>query len=299
MNANRKTRTAKEKTGPLLGQRLLSYLVAFCVLTFALAAAPPPSESPEELIRLGNAAYLRGDLDAADRLYQAAAERTTDPGLVAFNRAAVAVRRGEVREAELDYLRALDDRAAPPDRRAKALYNRGVCLLARGGSAGVYRSAIACFEQSLDLFATGDPLAADARHNLELAKLLWGKARASERTPPKPSDLPPDVPEPPPPKPEEGTGEEPGSEPAGPGGQPGVRTEPAHAPSPGGKPHETHRQAPGAGNLPVVLDADRPQPLSPEDTRAILQRVAERLERDRKATDRLLAGPERPDVKDW
>jgi tetratricopeptide (TPR) repeat protein len=265
----------------------------------AVSAGPSPSESPEELIRLGNAAYLRGDLDAADQFYKAAAERTQDPGLVAFNRAAVAVQKGEVREAELNYLRALDDRAAPPDRRAKALYNRGVCLLARGGSAGVYRSAIACFEQSLDLFPADDPLAADARHNLELAKLLWGKARAAEKTPPKPSDLPPDVPEPPPPKSDEGTGQEPGSEPSGPGGQPGVRPEAAHGLPPGGKPRETNQKAPGPGSLPVVLDADRPQPLSPEDTRAILQQIAERLERDRKATARLLAGPERPDVKDW
>jgi tetratricopeptide (TPR) repeat protein len=264
--------------------------------TLAISAGPPVSDSPEDLIRLGNEAYLRGDLDAAERHYTAAAERTTDPGLVAFNRAAVAAQMGEFREAELEYLRVLDDQAAPPDRRAKALYNRGVCLLARGGPASVYRSAIACFEQSLDLFPADDLLGADARHNLELAKLLWAKARATEATRPKPNDLPPDVPDPPPP---EGTGRDPGADPDGPGGQSGLRPELVPGRPPGGRPRETNQQAPGAGNLPVVLDADRPQPLTPEDTRAILQRVAERLEKDRRANARLLTGPERPDVRDW
>jgi tetratricopeptide (TPR) repeat protein len=261
----------------------------------AVAADPPDPRPPEELIRLGNEAYLRGDLAAAERHYAAAAERTTDPGLVAFNRAAVAAQLGEFREAELEYLRVLDDRAAPPDRRAKAQYNRGACLLARGGPASVYRSAIACFEQSLDLFPADDPLAADARHNLELAKLLWAKALAAEKTRPKPNDLPPDVPDPPP----EGTGRDPGTDPDGPGGQSGLRPELVPGRPPGGRPRETNQQTPGAGNLPVVLDADRPQPLTPEDTRAILQRVAERLEKDRRANARLLTGPERPDVRDW
>lgn len=262
----------------------------------AVAADPADRRPPDELIRLGNEAYLRGDLDAADGYYAAAAERTTDPGLVAFNRAAVAVQMGEPREAELYYLRVLDDQAAPPDRRAKAWYNRGVCLLARGGSAAVYRSAIACFEQSLDLLPAGDPLAADARHNLELAKLLWAEARTTEKTRPRPNDPPPDVPDPPP---EEGTGQDAGADPNGTDGQPGVRPEAVPGRPPGGRPRDTNQESPGVGNLPVVLDADRPQPLTPEDTRAILQRVAERLEKDRRATARLLTGPERPDVCDW
>ncbi len=274
-------------------------ILLLCGAALAVSAGPPAAESPEELIRLGNEAYLRGDLDAAEHYYAAASERTTDPGLVAFNKGAVAVQKGEMREAELNYMRALDDRAAPPDRRARALYNRGVCLLARGGSASVYRSAIACFEQCLDLPAGDDALAADARHNLELAKLLWNKARSTEKKPPRPSELPPDTPESPPPRPDPGTGPDPGSSPEGPGGSPGVRPETMAGQPPGGKPRETTQKAPGAGNLPVLLDGDRPQPLTPEDTRALLQRIAERLEKDRRATARLVAGPERPDVPDW
>ncbi len=275
--------------------RLLAVFLVPASLLLLLAASPD-TQDPNELIRLGNEAYHRGDLAAADEYYRAAAERTTDPGLVAFNRAAVAVQQGDAREAELDYLRALDDRAARPDRRAKALYNRGVCLLARGGSAAVFRSGIACFEQSLDVFEPADPLAADARHNLELAKLLWAKARVSEKLRSKPNDPPPDVPEPPP---EEGTGQDPDSDPNGPGNQAGVRPDAFGGQSPGGQPHETNQKAPGAGNLPVVLDGDRPQPLTPEDTRALLRRAAERIEKDRRTTARLLTGPERHDVRDW
>jgi hypothetical protein len=161
----------------------------------------------------------------------------------------------------------------------------------------VYRSAIACFEQSLDLCPPTDPLAADARHNLELAKLLWAKARTIEKSQPKPNDLPPEVPESPPP--EEGSGQDPGADPNGPGGQPGPRPETVSGRPPGGQPRETNQQSPGAGNLPVVIDGDRPQPLTPEDTRAILQQIASRLEKDRRANARLLTGPERPDVRDW
>src|SRR5436190_21320862 len=57
------------------------------LLLAALAAvsAGPPADSPDDLVRQGNDAFDRGDFDSADRLYAAAAERTPDPGLVAFN----------------------------------------------------------------------------------------------------------------------------------------------------------------------------------------------------------------------
>src|SRR5438132_1666064 len=88
------------------------------VVLFALAAGTPASEPPDELIRRANAAFLRGDANAADALYAAAEERAGDPGLVSFNKAAVLFRRGEFAAAEAHYARALDDRACPPDRAA-------------------------------------------------------------------------------------------------------------------------------------------------------------------------------------
>lgn len=264
-----------------------------------VAATPFVDQSSEELLRQGNEAFLRDDLDAAEHFYKLAEERTGDPGLVAFNKATVLMQKGEVRDAELHYLRALDDQAAPPERRAKALYNRGVCLLARGGGVGVYRSAIACFEQALDLLSLADPLAADARHNLELAKLIWNKAREKEQKKPLPNEPPPDVPDPPDSEPEKtGSDANPGGDGKGPTS---VKPEQLVGQPPFGKaPRSTNQKTPGAGNLPVQLDdANTVQPLTPEDTRAMLQKLAERLEQERKANARLVAGPERPHVRDW
>jgi hypothetical protein len=67
----------------------------------------------------------------------------------------------------------------------------------------------------------------------------------------------------------------------------------------GGQPRETQQQSPGTGSLPVILDGDRPDPLSPDDARALLKRHARRIENDRKTNARLGAGPERPHVRDW
>jgi hypothetical protein len=107
------------------------------------------------------------------------------------------------------------------------------------------------------------------------------------------------VPDPPQPETEK-TGSEsgPGTEGTGPTG---VKPEHLTGQPPFGKaPRPTSQKAPGAGNLPVQLDdANTVQPLTPEDTRTLLQRLAERLEQDRKANARLVAGPERPNVRDW
>ena len=151
-------------------------------LTALVAAGPVNSPSPDDLVRKGNAAYRAGNADFAEKLYADAEERTADPGLVAFNRAAVLFQKGSYRDAELAYLRVLDDAEIPPERRAKALDNRGVCMLKRGGDAGVYKSAAACFDLVLESKPTDASLAADARHNLELAKLLWAQARAKAPT---------------------------------------------------------------------------------------------------------------------
>src|SRR5438477_12953983 len=90
------------------------------VFLILLAAAAPVSDSPNDLIRRANAAFLKGDGAAADALYAAAVERTGDPGLVAFNQAAVLFQKGEFYAAEVHYSRTLEDRACPPDRAARA-----------------------------------------------------------------------------------------------------------------------------------------------------------------------------------
>lgn len=266
---------------------------ALFLTLFALAPAAPTSS--DEWVRRGNAALAAGDAAAAEACYAAAADTAADPGLVAFNRAAAAVQLGDPRSAELFLTQTLADRDIPPERRARALYNRGVCLVARGGSAAVYRAAVDNFRACLADPAADAELLADARHNSELAKLLWARAAAAEAArPPAPPKTPPDTP---PPEPQSSTGPEPDS--------PGSETVPATptlSPSTaagGNPPRESDRETAGAGPLPPLPDTDTPPPLSAADARAWLVRTAPRLAADRAAAARLTAGPEQVHVRDW
>jgi tetratricopeptide (TPR) repeat protein len=269
-----------------------------------LAAAPPDEPAPDDLVRRANAAYLADDRETADRLYALAEERTADPGLVAFNRAAVAFARDEFRDAEVLYARVLDDAACPPDRAARAWYNRGTCLLRRGGSAAVFRSAIACFERSLDSAAADEPLRADARHNLELAKVRWQEARKKDaKAAPPNADPPPEDPRHDPPPPQPGAGpEQPG--PAEPGGKDGPRgpktvAQQVPAANPPAAPNGPGSPAPGSSNPVPLNDDEAVQPLSPEDTREHLRRAAERLRKDVRDLRRTMSPPDVPGNLDW
>ncbi len=254
-----------------------------------------PVRQTDDLVREGNVAVQRGDLDRAAQYFADAATRTTDPGLVAFNQGVIALQRGRTRDAEVDFLAALDDRDAPAERRATAHYNLGLALLLRGGSAAIYRAAATANERCLQANPTAGTLSSDAAHNLELAKLLWREALERERkvTPPPPVEPPPEsvVPSPPESPPDAGTTPkpDPASAARGAEGQPA-----SSAP-----PRTTSRTTAGRGTLPVLPDSEQYPPLSPEDARALLQRHAARLTKDRAASAELLAGPERPDRRDW
>jgi hypothetical protein len=169
----------------------------------------------------------------------------------------------------------------------------------------VYRSAVACFERCLDADPADESLKADARHNLELAKLLWAEANrraARKETPnvPPPEEQPP--PESLPPPRTGGTDpdlnhQEPGAENPGMSPRPIQQMNPAQTPT--GKPHETARQAPGSGTLPVLKDEARPQPMSPEDTRKHLDEIRTRLRDDQRKMRELLYPADRPGLRDW
>jgi len=287
----------------------LAVVPAVTLAVVLVAAAPvttPAGTAPEDLLRAGNAAFRAGQSDEADRLYAAAEERATDPGLVAFNRAAVLFQKGEFREAELLYARTLSDAECPPDRAAKAWYNRGTALLRRGGSAAVFRSAVACLEQCLESPAADAPLRADARHNLELAKLLWDQARRAEAKPNTPNqDLPPEEAQSDPPasrpsepapsseKPEAKTGTE---RPAG----TAPKSEPTPATTAKADTGPAEQPAPGTATHPPELeDRNTIQPLSPEDTRRLLRDIAARLRNDRRTLLRTLYPPPQPGINDW
>lgn len=283
--------------------RTVRFAVLLLPAAVFLLAAAPPAESSEDLIRRANAAFLAGERDEAGRLYAAAEERTADPGLVAFNRAAVLFQKDEFRDAEVHYARVLDDAACPPERAARAWYNRGTCLLRRGDSAAVYRSAIACLERCLDSDAADDPLKADARHNLELAKVLWNKARKKDGKEDRPNaNPPPEDPrnEPPPPQPV-GAEPQPG-EPDKNDGTGGQRTKPVGQPAatdPTGKSNGAESSTQGAAaTAPQLKNESAVQQLSPEDARKHLRDLAEKLRKDRQDLLRDLYPADQPDGRD-
>jgi tetratricopeptide (TPR) repeat protein len=275
-------------------------------LTIALPAvllvSAGPVEPASDLIRQANDAYAIGGLDAAERLYSRAEERTADPGLVAFNKGAALYRRGDFRRAELCFRRTLGDAEAPADRRARALYNLGNCLVRQAGETDVkqLQAAIDCYEMALHESAD-DGLRSDAGHNLEIAKLLWAKARArrppGERDPdwddPKSKDPPPDPTKRPEDMGGDGTGD--GSKSA----DPIAKLDPGKGPDAGPTAKEIEKPTPGQGNLPVLPDTDRVESLSPEDARAVLRKAADRLQRERQKLREEAAQGERPRANDW
>jgi tetratricopeptide (TPR) repeat protein len=284
----RRSGTLPDRTGRVVASGCLSLV---CVV--ALLAA----DLPRNLLNRGNEALANGQPEIAQQLYSAASERAEDPGQVSFNQGIAHAHQGNYREAELCFLRALDDRESPPDRRAKALYNRAVCLLNRDTRAETYRTAIACLNACLALEPSEGTLKADAQHNLELAKLLWGRARTQERTPPKASDPPPEaIPQQPP----EAKDSDPGAEDQGNSGTPRGTPKPVGVEANRGQnPLETDQTAPGTGPLPVQLDAEDPRPVSPYDALRHLETIAERLRNDRRKNLELLSKPEPRHVPNW
>lgn len=277
-------------------------LLLLPLLAALVAAAPRADLSVDDLVRAGNAAAAAGDFETAEEWYTAAEERTADPGLVAFNKANALFHRERFDAAERHYTRALDDADSPPARRANALYNRGVCLLKQGG-LNKLRAAIDSFDRCLALSPADAGLVADAKHNLELAKLLWVEARARDQKKPLPNDPPPDLPpEPkqdrPPPQQFDPFGQnDPLTSDHGPraGGTPeAIRGGPN-----GGNPRQTDEKTAGKGNAPVLSREDKLPDLTPDQVRSYLEALAVRVAKERRATADATAPPERPSVKDW
>src|SRR5262249_16130224 len=103
-----------------------------------VSAAPVP----EDWLRRGNDALARGQYDTALACFARAAERTTDPGQVAFNEGVAQFGLGRHRDADLSFRRCLSDAAG--ERRTKGLYNLGCTLLqeSEGRHAAPLREAV-------------------------------------------------------------------------------------------------------------------------------------------------------------
>jgi tetratricopeptide (TPR) repeat protein len=269
-------------------------------LGLALVAAGEPAAVVDRL-REANDAFTRGDWEAAEGLYSQSEERVDDPGLVAFNKGSAHYRHGDYRRAEVCFRRSLGDAAIPAERRGRALYNLGNCLVREAGDTDVktLQAAIECFELAAR-DAPDDGTRSDARHNLEVAKLLWAKARA--KRPPGERDpewddrpdtkRPPEGPKPP----------DPGSEGTDDGsrkGEAGAKLELGKGPEAGTVPKEAPKPAPGAGNLPVIEDKSQVTQQTPEDARAELKRATDRVQHERQKLREEAAQGDRPRAKDW
>lgn len=270
-----------------------TWAAGLALLGLALVGAAPAAV-PDDLVRQGNAAFERGDLETAVRLYTEAEARTTDPGLVAQNKAAALYRLGRHAEAEFYYRLCLQDAAGP--RRARVLYGRGNALLqtAGTGNAKTLAEAVRCYEECLRQDDLEAELADNARHNLELAKLLWLKAKANPNDPNNPgaSDQNPRPPDP---------SQNPGSGAPEPGpGDPryGDRT-PAKL-DPGQQATPTNEQPlPGAGNPQPQPERGDVVPGSPEETADQLRQAAVRILQERRQYQQLSAKAPAEGVKNW
>lgn len=257
--------------------------VLFTLLAMLAIAADSIDESAE-LVRQANRAFEQGQSELAEQLYSQAAQRTNDPGLVAFNRGVLLLQNEQLREAELNFRRALEDSLIPEERRRKAWYNLGNAILKQAGADNVpqLRSAISCYENALDRMPENDPLREDAVYNLELAKILWAKANAERPRPNTPNEEPPENL---PPKKEEqdpGRTDDGSDEKEGP--SKGKEKEAKAVEKKGNetpKESDEKKKSPGSGRLPVLIDDSVVQSLSPEDTIERLKRIEERLNRER------------------
>jgi Ca-activated chloride channel family protein len=297
-----KRSAALPRSAPALRAACLAFVFVAAALLGAGAAA-----DPLDLVRQGNAAYDREEYAAAVDCYTAAEDRIADPGLVAFNEAAALYRlaglpesgprrAGLYREAELHYRRCLED--AEGRRRAEALYGLGNSLLQQARGATAYRQAVRAYEQCLAEEGLAPDLAEDARHNLELAKLLLLQAKASKKDQDESPEENPDDPMKRPPQ-------RPDSSQTGSAqqmvGTPGPNGDKVQAKvQQGEQPVKTDEPPPpGQGTLPPVPDKDQLVPMAPEDAAAHLEKAAARVLRERREHQHLAARPPSAAVKDW
>ncbi len=251
---------------------------------FAIAASPI-----DDWLRRGNADLAAGRPEAALTWYAKAAERTPDPGQVAFNQGVALANLGRFREAELHFRRSLSD--AEGERRAKALFNLGTCLVRRCG--GIERKALSdavvAFQQALPI-AAGE-LAIEITTNLRIAEQLLAQA------PPEAKGKPP-TPEPggeTPPKAGTSDGGDPGEK-ANVTGEPGKSRRPVESKE-GGRDSKAV-PPPGKGNLPPLPDDETLTTIPPEDLAAHLERIEQRIaaaKQDRMKAKTLKPNPNYPD----
>jgi hypothetical protein len=139
-----------------------------------------------EAAAAGSQAYKAGDYTRAEARFRQAEQTDPDPGRAAHNHAAALYRLGRFNDADKDYDRSAEGTAL---RAARAAYDRGDCVFceacAEEGTAdpALLERAVQHYEACLQMEGhtpEAGSLFDDARHNLELAKLILAEFAESE-----------------------------------------------------------------------------------------------------------------------
>jgi tetratricopeptide (TPR) repeat protein len=259
------------------------------LLGTVILASAAPGAAPLDLVRAGNAAFHADDYELALDYYTRAEELITDPGLVARNKAAAYYRLGQFHQAEVHYVRALED--ADGERRPRLHYDLGNALLrqaeARKDDLNLFDRAIQAYQECLRDEASDDALREDAKHNLKLAQTLRAQARPG-RDPGKQKD--PDEEKDPP------RDEKRPERPRGGNDQPGAREDPRGKMQNvgdkelGKEAKISRRPTPGTGKLPPIPDEDELERMPADHAAEHLRRAAARILAERKERRKAPAG---------
>jgi tetratricopeptide (TPR) repeat protein len=262
-------------------------------LACLLALGATPRQSAEDWQRQGNLAFAREDYDLAVTCYSRAEGLTTDPGSVAFNKAAALYRLGLFVEAERHYRRALENASGP--RRQQALFNLGNCLLQQGQEWNLeaFEQSVRCYEECLAEPGINAALRIKVEHNLELTRLLLQKAKA-EQLPRNSSNKSDKNKEP---RASKSKQDEGGDEP-----QTGSKnTKDGKGESSrnnNSKGADSDQKTAGKGDRVTLTDQEQLVPMSAQETRALLEQLTEHIRQERRARQSMVA-PNSSRVKDW
>jgi hypothetical protein len=137
----------------------------------------------------GSAAYAAGDFAAAEARFREAEQTTPQPALAAYDRAAALYRLRRFDDADHSYERSADDAALHA---ARAHYDRGNCAFSKAcqdeGTADpdlleqAARNYEACLARE-EATASAGTLFDDARHNLELTRLILDEFAEEDKDP--------------------------------------------------------------------------------------------------------------------
>ena len=169
-------------------------------------------------------------------------------------------------------------------------FNLGTSLLnaSDGRDARRLAEAADCFARCLRTAGLNDNVVADARHNLELAKLLWRRIRSGAAPPPESDPAGNDDDTNPGSKPPENNGpNDSTTDRHGSGGSGSERT--ARVPTPAAEPKPVPTNdtpPPGSGQHTPIPEEDQLKPLPPPEARELLRQASERIQRERRALQR-------------